>query len=183
MPRQLLVLLLALAACGTPEAPTAGGRVTPSLGTSPPRAVASPGPRATANPRAYLEFKPCELISADEAESFGLTFPGTPQKRALDFGCAWTGTEFATTVTMGATPLAAFEETAPAKRKITIAGRRAALVRYGGDEYPGLCDVTLDVTRIAVLDVLLVRYDHNEGAACLEAIKLATLLHPRLPGA
>ncbi|HEV8556954.1 MAG TPA: DUF3558 family protein [Actinophytocola sp.] len=193
MPRRLLALPLALVltACGSSEPPFgSGGRVdppmTPSHRTSTEHATATSRlGTAAANPRAYLESKPCELLSADEATSLGLNARGKPGKDdngGLGLSCYWSGRDFATLITIASRhPVAKFERMFPGGRKTTIAGRRPAYVASGA--YSGGCDVVLDVNGTSALDIVITRHDKNEVAACVVGIKLGTLMHPRLPGA
>lgn len=182
MCRRLLALSLALvtaAACATPEPPPGAGdetgpRVTPSLDATPSPATVAP------NPRAFADSKPCELLTADDAASLGLGSPHPQDRAPRPPSCGWVGTDFAVIVKIDqARSLAEVEASRPGRR-ITIAGR--AVLMEGDAQVAGKCLLTLDVGGTASVDIFVSRHD-GHSVACLNAAKVAAVLHPRLPSA
>lgn len=173
--------LLTATACGTSEPPPpsasgqVGSQVRPSLTTTTALVVTS---SKSVNP--FVPGKPCELVSDDEAADLGLNLPGRQPNGSR---CQWDGRDFSIAVTTRFAQTMAQVEASRPGRRITVGGRRAGWLTKGEGEYAGLCDLTLEVIRTATVDIVLTRYDKNSDTACLDAIKVGTLMHPRFPGA
>lgn len=181
-PQQVLALLLAaaglllLVGCGQ-RAPQATGDAA-SLKVSTPPATASSGA-----PASLSVLKPCELLSAPERSTAGLTSVGTDKVIGTARACDWTQpATFGVSITLddrsGLSALKLARKTAAA----TKVGAHNALRVSDRKAADGTCAVLLGVGDSASVQVDVSNASFSDTAlACRRAATVAGLIEPKLP--
>lgn len=175
------VLLLAaaallLTACGRPPSPAQSAAASPSALGGPP----SPSPAEPAGPDAL---KPCELLSATDRSTAGLTSLGQEKTIGTSRACDWTeaGT-FGVTVTLaGDVPLASLQIDKGTGKRVTVGRHQGFRVsdRGAGD---GTCAVLLGIGREGSVQVDVTNSGFTDTPlACRRADTVARLVEPKLP--
>ncbi|OXM71852.1 MULTISPECIES: DUF3558 family protein [Amycolatopsis] len=172
------VLVLAagalLAACGQPVPPPPAAPVLSS---------SAPAPSAPPSPAGLAALKPCELLSATDRSTAGLTSLGEEKTIGTARACDWTepGT-FGVTVTLAEdAPLASLEIDKGTGKRVTVGAHRGFRVsdRRAGD---GTCAVLLGVGQEASVQVDVTNTGFADTPlACERADTVARLIEPKLP--
>ncbi|MEU0469520.1 DUF3558 family protein [Amycolatopsis sp. NPDC006131] len=164
---------LLLAACGQPASQPAAPPPTsaPSSSSVPP------------SPPGLAGLKPCELLTATDRSTAGLTSLGTEKTIGADRACDWTepGT-FGVTVTLAENaPLNSLEIDKGTGKRVTVGAHKGFRVsdRRAGD---GTCAVLLGVGQEASVQVDVTNTGFEDTPlACERADTVARLIEPKLP--
>ncbi|MDQ0382345.1 DUF3558 family protein [Amycolatopsis thermophila] len=164
---------LLLAACG--QSPGAGS--APTTGPVPPSAPASPPPAGLA------ALKPCDLLSATDRSTAGLTSLGKEKTIGPARACDWSEpATFGVTVTLAEdAPLTALEIDKGTGKRVTVGRHKGFRVsdRSAGD---GTCAVLLGVGQEASVQVDVTNAGFTDTQlACRRADTVAALIEPKLP--
>lgn len=167
---------LLLAACGQPASQSAApGSASPSPSAPPPSSLPSPTGLAA--------LKPCELLSATDRSTAGLTSLGQEKTIGTARACDWTesGT-FGVTITLaGDAPLASLEIDKGTGRRVTVGSHKGFRVSDRGAA-DGTCAVLLGVGQEASAQVDVTNTSFADTPlACRRADTVAQLIEPKLP--
>ncbi|NIH84255.1 hypothetical protein FHX45_001148 [Amycolatopsis granulosa] len=181
------VLLLAaaallLTACGRPPSPAQPAAAPPGASSGPPWSPSSPS-SPPADPAGPDALKPCELLSAIDRSTAGLTSLGQEKTIGTSRACDWTeaGT-FGVTVTLaGDAPLASLQIDKGTGKRVTVGRHQGFRVsdRGAGD---GTCAVLLGIGRAGSVQVDVTNSGFTDTPlACRRADTVARLIEPKLP--
>ena len=163
-----------LTACGQPASEGAASTAGPAPAT---RSAPSPSPTGLA------ALRPCELLSATDRSTAGLTSLGEEKTIGTTRACDWTEpATFGVTVTLAdATPLRELKIDRGTGRRVTVGEHTGFRVadRSAGD---GTCAVLLEVGEASSVQVDITNAGFDDTPlACDRADTIAQLIEPKLP--
>jgi hypothetical protein len=167
-------LALLVTACSNPQTgnPSPGSRTeTTSTTTS---AAAAKDPLA--------DLKPCDLLTAAEIGSLGLTPPGSPEKLGGKELCEWKISGNGGLSAGAEQGISELNLDKAASSSINVGKYEAVLVK-APNRAAYLCTVAIEVTDSSSLVVIanLTASSTDTAAACERATKAAELIAPKLP--